>query len=55
MTGGVGPKKKQKNACLKNRVFVKPTINYDAASYIDMINWETQVYYEPPSHFRLNG
>ena len=40
-------KKKKKCPFKKQRVFVKPTINYDAASYIDMINWETQAYYEP--------
>ena len=41
-------KRAKKCTFKKQRVFVKPTINYDAASYIDMINWETQAYYEPP-------
>ena len=41
-------KKAKKCTFEKQRVFVEPTINYDAASYIDMINWETQACYEPP-------
>ena len=41
-------KKLKKCTFKKQRVFVKPKINYDAATYIEMINWETQGFHEPP-------
>ena len=41
-------KKTKKCTFKKQRVFIKPKINYDAATYTEMINWETQAYYELP-------
>ena len=32
----------------QQRVFTKPKVNYEAASYLDVILWESQAIYKPP-------
>ena len=41
---------KQTKKCTfkRQRVFVKPEVNYEAEDYLDVICWETQAYFEPP-------
>ena len=41
-------KKSKKRTYKKQRVFVKPIINYDAENYLEVISWDTQALYEPP-------
>ena len=41
-------KKEKKCTSKKQRVFVKPAIDYEAKNYLEVLSWETQVLYEPP-------
>ena len=41
-------KKDKKCSYKKQRLFIKPTPNYKATNYLDMISWESQVNFEPP-------
>ena len=39
---------KKKCQFKKQRVFLKPQLNYDANSYYEMIDWQSEGLYEPP-------
>ena len=41
-------KQSKKCAYKKQRIFLKPNINYEAEDYLDVICWDTQAYFEPP-------
>ena len=30
------------------RLFIKPELCYDSADYIDVIDWQTHIFHEPP-------
>ena len=48
-------KQMKKCSFKKQRVFVKPVVDYNAESYVDMIrDWDVHALYEPPSTKRLS-
>ena len=38
----------------RQRIFIKPKVNYDAVTYTDVISWENQAIYEPPYTKEMN-
>ena len=47
---------RQKKKCpyKRQRIFVKPEINYEADSYVNLIRWDDQACHEPPYLYNLS-